>query len=295
MSPDPLIRAEILQRLRVDATRFVLHSNLSDEEQGETLQVIKACEILLPALAQELSELGKPLKPPNAVLHFGREPWEKRLTLDRLLNLDQKYPSFVKEYAEDSLPLHRVGEPLRLRHIEAGEYSCLKRALEILLDDSERKLAETHSNAVREVQKAQDSPQGKGKRNRGPEHGKDAEEIGVAQAAAVPQHARQMLSVAQKGDKSKTKAARGPTANMDYHRAVTAIVKRFGDDWREISNLEEIAVALDRDKVGTPPPKIWADRNPPALRWERAVEYYPELVRKALAYSLDMNSRDISN
>jgi len=216
LSPDPVVRAEFLQRLRVDATRFVLHPNLSDEEQGENLQVIKDCEMLLPALAQELSELGKPLNPPNAVLHYGREPWEKRLTLDRLLKLEQKYPSLIKKYAEGCLPFHRIGEPLWLEHIETGEYSCLKRALGFLLDDSEQKLAEAHSNAVRIAQKGQDSPQGKGKRNRGPEYGKDAEGIRIAQAAAAPKRTRRMPSVAQKDDKD---GQRLPSADQQEHPA----------------------------------------------------------------------------
>lgn len=94
----------------------------------------------------------------------------------------------------------------------------------------------------------------------------------------------------------KAKAARrGPPANMDYHRAVTAIVKPFGDKWRSEDNLERITKRLDGDKVRTPPSKKWAALKPPARSWERAVGLYRERVSKSIAHSLYMVSRDDSN
>ena len=57
------------------------------------------------------------------------------------------------------------------------------------------------------------------------------------------------------------------------------------------SNLEKIAVKLDRDKERIPPRKSWAALKPRARSWERAVEYHPELVRKAIAYSLKMAAK----
>ena len=94
---------------------------------------------------------------------------------------------------------------------------------------------------------------------------------------------------------SKTKQKPGPKPNMDYHRDVAAIVKLYGEGWREESNLAKIAKELDRDKEGTPPRKKWATRQPRARSWERAVGNYPESVRKTIAYSLRMAARDISD
>lgn len=96
-------------------------------------------------------------------------------------------------------------------------------------------------------------------------------------------------------EESKTKAARrGPLADMDYHCAVAAIVKPFGNKWREQSNLDKIAVALDQDKDRTPPSKKWAALKPAARSWKRAVELHQERVYKSIAHSLYMVSRDDS-
>ena len=81
---------------------------------------------------------------------------------------------------------------------------------------------------------------------------------------------------------------------MALHRAIADTVKPFGDDWKQQSNLEKIAALLDQDKKRTPPKNVWADLNPPARSWKRALSNDPERVRKALAYSLEMVARDIS-
>ncbi len=78
---------------------------------------------------------------------------------------------------------------------------------------------------------------------------------------------------------------------MDYHRAIADIVMPFGDKWRNEDNLERIAAQLDRDKKNTPPKKAWVTRTPLARSWKRAVENYPDVVRKAITYSLKMAQR----
>jgi hypothetical protein len=87
---------------------------------------------------------------------------------------------------------------------------------------------------------------------------------------------------------SKTK--RGPEAKMTFHRAVAEVVHSFGPNWKE--HLDQIAGKLDKRKRDLPPPAIWATRNPPARSWKRAVEQYPDIVLKTLAYSLKMTARD---
>ena len=87
------------------------------------------------------------------------------------------------------------------------------------------------------------------------------------------------------------KLKRGRKANMEFHLAVAAVVKLYGPDRRKESNLEKIVEGLDKDKGRTPPLKKWASRKPRATSWTRAFQNNPELVRKALAYSLRMAAR----
>jgi len=89
------------------------------------------------------------------------------------------------------------------------------------------------------------------------------------------------------------KAKRGPKANMKFHHEVAEIVNsfRFGAKWKELSNLEQIAEKMDRRKL--PALGAWAKRERRARTWKRAVEFYPDVVRKALEYSLEMAPKDI--
>jgi hypothetical protein len=87
-----------------------------------------------------------------------------------------------------------------------------------------------------------------------------------------------------------SKKKRGPRAKMEFHRAVAEVVRSFGPNWKE--HLEQIAGKLGKRNL--PPLAAWANRNPPARSWRRAVEYYPELVVKALEYSLEMAAKDIA-
>ena len=80
---------------------------------------------------------------------------------------------------------------------------------------------------------------------------------------------------------------------MDYHHAIAARVKPFGEEWRNEDNLEEIAEQLDRDNISIPPKSEWRTLKPAARSWKRAVENFPRFVRKAITYSLKMASRDI--
>jgi hypothetical protein len=90
----------------------------------------------------------------------------------------------------------------------------------------------------------------------------------------------------------KPNAKRGPRPNTDRHQRIAAVVKSYRTDWKESSNLEQIATELDTGKIATPPG--WARRERHAKSWTRATEYYPDLVRKALAYSLKMDAKDTS-
>jgi hypothetical protein len=86
------------------------------------------------------------------------------------------------------------------------------------------------------------------------------------------------------------KTKRGPKANMEFHRAVAEVVHSFGPNWKK--HLEQIAGKLDKRNL--PPPVIWAKRNPPARSWKRAVAQYPDVLLKALAYSLKMTAREVT-
>jgi hypothetical protein len=83
---------------------------------------------------------------------------------------------------------------------------------------------------------------------------------------------------------------RGPKPDSDRHRGIAEVVKQYGADWKEFSNLEKIARELKKRKIA--PAKSWEKRDRPARSWIRALEYYPDLVRKALAYSLKMAAKD---
>jgi hypothetical protein len=94
-----------------------------------------------------------------------------------------------------------------------------------------------------------------------------------------------------KTPESRPAKKRGPTADMDLHRAIARIVTPYGSNWKNESNLEKIAEQLDKNPL-TPPPKQWAERKPPARSWSRAVRHYPEVVVKRISYSLNMASRN---
>lgn len=88
----------------------------------------------------------------------------------------------------------------------------------------------------------------------------------------------------------ESKKKRGPQAKMDFHRAVAEVVHSFELNWKK--HLEQIAGKLDKRNLS--PPVAWAKRNPPARSWKRAVEQYPDVLLKALAYSLKMTARDVT-
>lgn len=113
--------------------------------------------------------------------------------------------------------------------------------------------------------------------------------------AALEEKIGKIESPATGNERTKTKLPRGPRPNMEYHRAIAAVVNPYGDNWRTESNLGEIAVELDRDKAKTPPPKAWANRRPPTRSWWRAFQNFKELVIKKISYSLQMAARDSSD
>jgi hypothetical protein len=94
-----------------------------------------------------------------------------------------------------------------------------------------------------------------------------------------------------KTPESRPAKKRGPTADMDLHRAIARIVAPYGSNWKNESNLEKIAEHLDKNPL-TPPSKQWAKREPAARSWRRAVSRWPALVVDRIAYSLRMASRN---
>jgi hypothetical protein len=85
------------------------------------------------------------------------------------------------------------------------------------------------------------------------------------------------------------KARRGPKAKMKFHRAVAKMVRSYGPNWKK--RLEQIVRKLDKSKL--PPSTAWAKRNPPARSWERAWLHHPDVVLKAIEYSLKMAAKNI--
>jgi hypothetical protein len=76
----------------------------------------------------------------------------------------------------------------------------------------------------------------------------------------------------------------GPRPDIESHRKVAQITRRCGSDWQDEAVLEKVCRALDRNKISAS--KSWAKWTPPALSWERALEYHKERVIKAIAYRL---------
>jgi len=87
-----------------------------------------------------------------------------------------------------------------------------------------------------------------------------------------------------------SKKKRGPQPKMEFHLAVAEVVRSSGPNWKE--HLEQIAGKLGKRKL--PSLAAWTKRSPSARSWRQAVEYYPELVVKALEYSLEMAAKDIA-
>ena len=76
---------------------------------------------------------------------------------------------------------------------------------------------------------------------------------------------------------------------MGKHKSIANVVAPYGNDWRQSENLEKIVAQLDREKV--PPSKSWTRRTPPARSWEKAHLSHPDVVVKAIEYSLEMAER----
>lgn len=93
--------------------------------------------------------------------------------------------------------------------------------------------------------------------------------------------------------KDEPNAKPGPKPKIDRHQAIAEVVEPYGEKWKEQDNLEKISDALNKRKRDIPPPASWAKRERPAKSWTRAVEYYPDVVRKVIAYSLKMAAKDI--
>jgi hypothetical protein len=75
---------------------------------------------------------------------------------------------------------------------------------------------------------------------------------------------------------------RGPKSDMARHLKIAGIVNKNGPDWRATEALDEICIALDKNKIRVP--RNWL---PWAQSWARAVEKKKFVVIKVLQYSLE--------
>jgi hypothetical protein len=80
------------------------------------------------------------------------------------------------------------------------------------------------------------------------------------------------------------KRGRGPLPDVNRHRAIAEIVRRYGDDWRQSENLIQICSELDH--AGIPVSKFWLKWRPPAQTFKKAHRQRQHDVVKALDYSL---------
>lgn len=101
-------------------------------------------------------------------------------------------------------------------------------------------------------------------------------------------HPKPVEHALDSGEIVKSKVKRGPQAKMEFHSEVAMVVASsgLGANWKDSSNLEKIVKELDKRRIPSLP--VWANRRPPARTWRRAVDHYPNLVRKAIEYSLKM-------
>ena len=143
-----------------------------------------------------------------------------------------KPPSISEEFA------HRLAEGQ-----EALEQSARARSR---IDESRDDLIEIRANLQSKMERVQEQAEAKEARTK---------ELLDLHFELLKQKVSSSIAP---GGESKTKAARGPKANMEYHRAIVDTVNLFGNKWRNEDSLERIAKRLDEDKVRTPPSKKWA-------------------------------------
>ena len=74
---------------------------------------------------------------------------------------------------------------------------------------------------------------------------------------------------------------RGPKPDVESHDKVVRILSAYGENWTTDASLQELCSELDEQ--GVPVPKTWATRRDGSARsWNRARQYYPHLVIKAI-------------
>jgi hypothetical protein len=88
------------------------------------------------------------------------------------------------------------------------------------------------------------------------------------------------VAAVRSSPEKKTERKRGPRPDTENHAKVTALIRRYQDDWVLDDNLSDICEMLDQQ--GVPIPKTWPTRNPPSRSWTRAFANYPALVVKAI-------------
>ena len=138
----------------------MINTELSEDDRRDSMNL---CELTLVAWGQK----GNAIKPPAPIREWTEEMIRPRV--DELEANNRKWREFWDKGLHEQFPEYKPGEVLRSTHLDANAYIALKQKLEFLSGP-------------------------------GPEYDKDAEGIGVAQAAAVLQHTRQIPSVAQTPD-----------------------------------------------------------------------------------------------
>ena len=97
-------------------------------------------------------------------------------------------------------------------------------------------------------------------------------------------------TIDQTGLLAQSRRRRGPKPDMARHQKIAAVVEPYGQAWKQERNLQEIARRLDQEHVGVR--KSWTELEPQAVRsWKRAATSKPDLVIKAIDYSLSVVSR----
>jgi hypothetical protein len=84
---------------------------------------------------------------------------------------------------------------------------------------------------------------------------------------------------------------RGPLPDMERHRAILAVVEQFRPEWKP--QLDKICQILDQR--GIAPSLAWQAKKQArkARSWDRAAEYYPQRVVKAIERSVEMARRSL--
>jgi hypothetical protein len=82
----------------------------------------------------------------------------------------------------------------------------------------------------------------------------------------------------------------GPRADIDRHNQIAAVVRPYGDSWKDEENLQKIAEKLDQERI--PPPQAWAKwARSQARSWRKGLEFNRERFIKVIQYRLSYRQK----